>query len=206
MKTLRLFLAALLLLPFAAGAQPVCIPGVYGETLDFAAPKRSDAGWRIVWVCGKDGYAIPQYLACVHGTCSEQALRDAIFTAVMSSDPTASMKASWAKMVTLNCVTATDAGRVVCDQAKADAVALMNAFIERQNAPAPEVWTVAKNSTFTTRPTYAFVNGVRATVAAAERVAVGAPCDPKVGVVTTSTTGSYLGVLGRVDRVSLCRK
>ncbi len=70
--------------------------------------------------------------------------------------------------------------------------------------PPAEVWTVAPNLTRADRPTFAWLNGQRATQAAAERAPVGSPCDPTVG--RAETGGSYFGVLGRADRVALCRK
>lgn len=66
--------------------------------------------------------------------------------------------------------------------------------------PPAEVWKVAANASYPTRPTYAWDGTVRSTIAAAERVAVGSACNPAVGA------GDYRGVLGRTDRVALCRK
>lgn len=104
--------------------------------------------------------------------------------------------------------------RPLYDEARARAMT-MTAFpsepLTMLGAPPPpraEVWTVAPNpsstSTPPSRPTFAWVNGVRSTTAAAERVAVGAACDPKVG--RTEGSNNYFGVLGRADRVALCRK
>lgn len=78
------------------------------------------------------------------------------------------------------------------------------AEVQLQAPPPADAWVVAPNLTRPDRPTFAWVNGQRATSAAVERAPVGAPCDPKVG--RTETGGSYFGVIGRADRVALCRK
>lgn len=197
----RLF--ALLLFAFAASvsAQPVCIPGFYGTMLDVTAPRRSEAGWRIVWLCqGADGKPRIDYLVCEHGPCVETKLRDAIYNATRASDPVAAIKAAWTANATASCATATGAFKTVCDEAAADGATLLKAYLARSAVVAAEVWKVAPNASYTTRPTYAWSNGVRGTAAATERVAVGADCNPAIGV------DNYRGVLGRADRVALCRK
>jgi hypothetical protein len=47
------------------------------------------------------------------------------------------------------------------------------------------------------RQTYVWAGGTRG-AAAAERVDIGAPCDPSIGAA------GFYGVLGRTDRVALC--
>lgn len=205
----RLFAFFLLsLLPLAAVAAPVCIPGFYGTTLDVAAPKRDDLGWRIVWVCRDDGgQPKAEWLVCLHGVCNRYTLADTLDAAVRSADPVAAIKQAWGASVTGGSyMTATGNLKTLHERAAADGGALIAAYNARASAPVEVRWAVAVNSSYTTRPTYAWVNGERSTTPAAERVAVGAPCDPQVGVVTTSGVGSYLGVLGRPDRVALCRK
>lgn len=197
MRALAFLLA---LLPALAVAQPACIPGIYGTTLDVTAPKRSDAGWRIVWLCQTPTGPAASFLACVHGICVETILRNTYIGATQAVDPEATIKAAWAREVKTDCAVAAGASKIVCDEAIADGAALKAAFLARVLPTPPEVWKVAVNSTYTTRPTYAWANGVRATTAATERAAVGAPCDPAVGA------GNYRGVLGRADRVALCAK
>jgi hypothetical protein len=100
----------------------------------------------------------------------------------------------------------------LCRMAAADSVLLTPAALWQPPAvvepppppPPAEVWTVAPNLTRADRPTFAWLNGQRATQAAVERAPVGSPCDPTVG--RAETGGSYFGVLGRADRVALCRK
>jgi hypothetical protein len=53
-----------------------------------------------------------------------------------------------------------------------------------------------------TRPTYPWANGVRSTIAAAERAKSGAACNPAIGRVEGST--AWYGVLDRTDRVAVC--
>ena len=197
-----LLFAVALLLPVAAHAQPACIPGFYGKVLDVNAPRRSDAGWRIVWACEVDGKPVGYTLVCVHGTCSEQLFRDSIFNATQSSDPIASIKAAWQKNAgTDPCVGAVAPMKTVCDQATADAATMLAKFALPEPPPPPPpppaaTWTVAP-TTFGSRPTYVWDGTTRGSTAP-ERVNVGEPCDPAVG------SGSYRGVLGRTDRVAFC--
>ena len=199
----RLLLAIALLLPAVAHAQFAgysCVPGLYGTTLDVAAPKRYDAGWRLVWLCKGDGDKVHiSALACVHGTCIERTLRNVYMAASTAADPKAAIDAAVKQHMTSgSCETATGNLKTVCDLAMADGRALAEAYKARVSVPPPPAatWTVASTA-FGSRPTYVWDGTTRGSTAS-ERVNVGESCDPAVG------SGSYRGVLGRTDRVAFC--
>ncbi|HEU4621640.1 MAG TPA: hypothetical protein VFS42_05405 [Burkholderiaceae bacterium] len=69
-------------------------------------------------------------------------------------------------------------------------------------APTVAQWVVAKNGTYSDRPAYPYVNGVRGSVST-ERVAVGASCDCALAK-SVSSTNTYCAVLNRSNLVALC--
>lgn len=214
---LALMTLTLLAQPVAAQTTsytPACVPGLFGTTLDVAAPKRYDAGWRLLWLCEVDGKPRPEWLVCVHGVCIESLMRNTYVAASTAADSRAAIAAAYAQHATSRCSTATGALATMCGIARADAAALLASYQARQPAPpqppppppAPR-WVVAENPSSTTtppsRPTRFWPYVLTLTGAprqAPERVVVGEPCDPMVGA------GDYRGVLGRQDRVALCKQ
>ena len=207
----KLLLALALLISAPALAQVngyTCVPGLYGTTLDVAAPKRYDAGWRLVWLCKGDGDKVHiSTLACVHGTCVESTLRNVYMAASTAADPKAAIDAAVMQYVTGgSCSTATGNLKTICDLATADGRALFNAYQARVSAPPPpppEVWKVAYNFGLTTRPAFAYADGVRATTSTA-RATVDANCYCDVKLVEGSTT--YCAVNQARTWVSVCTK
>ena len=198
-----------------------CVPGLYGTTLDVASPKRYDQGWRLMWICEKEGKAIAYGLVCVHGTCVESTLRNTYMAASTASNPKDAIDSALAKNLTSDtCATTTNTTyKQICEIGKTDMLRFVAEYIaknpkyaEQPPPPPPPVitYTVAPNPLSTTtpptRPTYAWdsTTQIRSTRAAAERVEVGSPCDEKIGKVESG--GAYYGVLGRSDRVALCKQ
>lgn len=78
------------------------------------------------------------------------------------------------------------------------------ALVALMPPPPAEVWLVARNSTYTTRPTYPVADGIRSTTSNG-RVDVGAACDCAAVKIVSGTT-TYCGVLGRADTVAVCTR
>ena len=70
---------------------------------------------------------------------------------------------------------------------QAAVAAFAAADTHRPPAPPAAAWFVAKNGTYSDRPTYPAINGVRSTKSDG-RVGVGAPCDCKTPIVEGKTT------------------
>lgn len=163
---------ALLLFPAISWAQPTCWP-----VLDNFTFKVGKACYAYGWTCLDKRVIVAGPFAAFTGRWREQGL-------ALATGTNEERIAAWKQYVTLPSI----------PEACSDAANAVRA----QLTPV-ETWAVAPTSVGT-RPTYPWANGVRSTVAAAERVASGAPCDPAVGA------GNYRGVLGRSDRVALCAK
>ena len=204
MRALLAFLL-LALLPTVAAAQPACYPGgIKGTAIGPVGWDRTNEGWWAAWYCATDKGIEPAGMACQHGDCQPGAAAEFIGVTLARTpkDQRAAVAdAEWRRALTgPPCPQATGALAMVCADLAAWRKAQNVTVVAPPPPPPSEVWKVAVNSTYTTRPTYNWSNGARSTVAAPERVAVGATCDPAVGA------GDYRGVLGRADRVALCRK
>ena len=210
MLWLQSIAALLLLLPFMALAQPACYPSATDPAARWGGLVRhaDGAGW--YWYCWDATVKGCQanYLVMHRGDIArapiDVAARSRQFTATAPADWPA-LFAAWDKD------TSGDCAAQIANAGYASALCLATRTAMQAGLPAdtpaappppppppPATWKVAPNLTYTTRPTYAWFNGVRASASAAERVAVGAPCDPAIGA------GSYRGVLGRADRVAFC--
>lgn len=71
-------------------------------------------------------------------------------------------------------------------------------------AAVPDVFVVAKNGTYTTRPTYPVVNGVRGTTATGNRAVIGQACD--CSKLRFAETNLYCAAPGFPAEVTLCTK
>jgi hypothetical protein len=85
--------------------------------------------------------------------------------------------------------------------------ATASALMETTRPPAP-VWLVAPNGTYTTRPMYAVVNGVRSTTALKTRATVGAVCSCATLAIEEgdATFCPLLAALPEAGKVTKCKK
>ena len=203
---MRALLAILLLLAaWPAQAQPSCYPSVTDPAARWGGLVRhaDGAGW--YWYCwnatakGWQGNYRTLHRSDITRDPVDVASRSRQFATTAPADWPA-LFAQWDKDTSEDCSAQIANAGYTSALCLATRTAMLAGVPTDAPAapPPPPAWKVAPNLTYTTRPTYAWFNGVRASAAAAERVAVGAPCDPAVGA------GSYRGVLGRADRVAYC--
>lgn len=191
---MRVLLFLALLFPGLAAAQvppPPCWPSPLGD--GSAAQIRANGnGMAVAWACGQRKYGFAGRWTLDFDPGYQQQIPDLI-----AGGPEA-WADMWRKRVTRS---ANDPALNVVRPLLASALSA----VELQPVAPAEVWTVATLGTSSTRPTriwpyeYTVAGAIRS---AAERVDVGAPCDPAVG----DQTSNWRGVLGRPDRVALCVK
>ena len=185
---MRWLIALLLLLPAVAASQPACWPSEAGGSGSVAVFKQDSANRALVWLCCDAyqckyaGFAGPRSAFVSDWLAQAQAAR-------FGTD--ADRAALWTKYVTAPAVKT--GSMAVNDAARAE-VALRH--------PMPK-WVVASNSTYTTRPAYAFVDGVRATVSAS-RADIGVPCNCAVRSVEGRSV--YCAFSVDTSKVALCSR
>ena len=217
-------ISSLLLASGIAGAQPKCYPTI---DPDLAYPKyipivyRDSIGVGTGWYCknSSDVGGWIRYIIyapySVAGSDYHARANTAVNEILNATDMRNAANAAYAKFVTGpagDCETVTDAtNRNLCIAVRTEVLRFApppNPATPPPPPPPTIVWKVAPNplstSTPPTRPTYAWSTETqtRTTVAAKERVEVGAACDPAVGKMEKTT--AYFGVLGRTDRVAVC--
>lgn len=186
MRWLQSIAAVLLLLPFMALAQPACWPAEAGGAGSVAVFKQDSTHRALVWLCCDAyecryaGFAGPRSAFAADWLTQGQAAR-------FGGD--ADRAALWRRYVTAPPVKA--GALAVNDHARAEVVL---------RHPLPR-WVVARNATYATRPAYALVDGIRASVSTA-RAEVGAACNCTLRSVEGSSV--YCGVAD--NTVALCSR
>lgn len=224
MGNLLAILAFVAMLAAPARAEPLCIPGVYGDQFPgskIAPLVRGNYGWHAYAYCkGPDGAPVPVFGTCAHGECqsSVAAWAGAQLQGIgeqLLSKPSEQVYRAWlaAHPQDFSCEKAT--GEQVVNpntprgRACAELWSLVNRDMPAWTAPPPpptfSYFVDAATSADGTRPAYPFDGSTRGAMSAG-RATARQPC---AQMLPSGVVGKVWGTFGpefRPDRVALCVK